>query len=60
MTGSEQKLEQLLQALMTEILHNRPMREIQFEPPEYQVTMMFCDHANVAEGKVYVNGGVWT
>ena len=29
-------------------------------PTEVQVTMLLCDHAAVAEGKLYVSGGGWT
>jgi len=29
-------------------------------PTDVQVTMLLCDHASVAEGKLYVSGGGWT
>ncbi len=30
------------------------------QPTDIQVTMLLCDHAAVAEGKLYVSGGGWT
>jgi len=36
------------------------MTDIEFKQPDFHVTMLLCDHVNVAEGKLYINGGGWT